>query len=71
MEVVKLILLFTAVVAVIDPLTHMFAEMWYKNHPYAEKTAYFETLDVIYRHKYARPVSVVIGLICGVAGFLI
>ncbi|MBQ8826701.1 MAG: hypothetical protein IJ007_06375 [Oscillospiraceae bacterium] len=71
MEIINTILLFAAVITIFDPLTHMFAEKWYKNHPYAEKTAYFETLDIVYRHKYARPISIGIGVVCAVAGVLI
>ena len=71
MEMLKVILLVLGVIAVCDALTHMFAEMWYKNHPYAEKTAYFETLDVVFRHKYVRPLSIVLGVVCAAVGILI
>ena len=62
----KTILLVIAVLTIFDSLTHLYAEKWYKNHPNAEKTAYFETLDVVYRHKYARPVSICIGIACAI-----
>ena len=71
MEIIKVALIFLGVIAVCDALTHMFAELWYKNHPYAEKTAYFETLDVVFRHKYVRSLSIVLGIVCAVVGMLI
>ncbi|MBQ8781514.1 MAG: hypothetical protein IJZ72_07575 [Oscillospiraceae bacterium] len=71
MEVIRLILIMLGVVAVCDALTHWFAEIWYKNHPNADKTAYFDTLDLIFRHKYVRPAAIILGIVCAAVGIML
>lgn len=65
------LLVVIGVQALMYPLTYVFLVRWYKNNPEAEKTNSFELLDSVYRHKYAKSISVGIGIICFAAWIII
>lgn len=65
------LLIAVGLVALADPLTYVFLVRWYRENPEAEKTNKFELLDVVFRHKYAKAISVGIGIICFISSIIV
>lgn len=65
------LLVVIGVQALMYPLSYVFLVRWYKNNPEAEKTNQFELLDSVYRHKYAKAISIGIGIICLISAFIV
>ena len=71
MEILFYILLVLGIVAIMDSLAYIIAENRYKKNPESEKTYRFELLDVVFRHKYAKTIYIVAGVILIAAAFVI
>lgn len=64
-------LVFIGIKALIEPLTYVFVGRWYRENPEAEKTYLFEYLESIYKRKYAKTISIGIGIICFISAIII
>ncbi len=71
MRVLGMVLIVIGAMGVIDALIHLFSEHFYKKHPENERSYRFELLDVLYRHKYSRVLSITLGVVCCIQGVLL
>ena len=71
MDILFHILLVLGIVAIMESLAYIIVENWYKKNPESEKTYRFELLDVVFRHKYAKAIYIVAGIILIAAAFVI
>lgn len=65
------LLIAVGLIALVDPLTYVFLVRWYRENPEAEKTTKFEQLDTVFRRKYVKAISIVIGIICLISAFIV
>lgn len=64
-------LVFIGIKALVEPLTYVFVGRLYRENPEAEKTYLFEHLDRVYKRKYAKAISVCIGIICFISAIIV
>jgi len=61
------LLLAVGLAAFAQVFAYTFCKRWYKNNPESEKSNQFELLETVFKHRYARLIYIIVGVVCFIA----